>query len=407
MTGQVLKILFYGDKAYLTEDRSMTFAQLGLPPIAQSFKSPAIWTIRVIRYIEDKKKIYCNIISYQNGETEFAYDQIRVADKLNSLENITFRSIDTDALLKTLAGSVAVSFTRSPESPVERHEHHYIKSEPLHKTIDEAFYIAIKNVKFNNRGVSIMFKSDAIKKPIELTIANDNIREEFDAVKNYFGNVLGTKNIHVVTKIELYGDKVIATDVSSPEINKIDESFFEKVKFEVVRSAISKKINIEFDTALFTMEEYFETFAEDQVKSTAFYEDASELLEDVLKISDSKHYNHLRFLSSKHSHEEMKLRFVQNPFSFIFLIAGENSYHILWETLHTSEATYIWHFDKDKETLSKTLDRVEQIVNMIRHQGRKTYLNLKKEPFTRIFHDYSENVAGFLKWKAELESILT
>lgn len=103
----------------------------------------------------------------------------------------------------------------------------------------------------------------------------------------------------------------------------------------------------------------------------------------------------------------MKLRFVHKPFSFIFLIEGDRHNHIIWETLDTAEATYIWHIDKSPETLKLTLRKIEDIINLIKVQGKTAYLNSNEDPFRRIYHDYSNLVDGFVKWKGELESFLT
>ena len=56
----------------------------------------------------------------------------------------------------------------------------------------------------------------------------------------------------------------------------------------------------------------------------------------------------------------MKIRFVLNPFSFVFLLAGGQSYFVVLETLDTEEATYIWRTPKDKATL---MEEVKQIDN--------------------------------------------
>jgi len=83
MIGQELKILFRQDKAYLTLDSPRTFQQLDLPPVAKSFKEPAFWTIKVLNYREAEKKIFCEIISYHVGETQFEQNQKLLSDKLN------------------------------------------------------------------------------------------------------------------------------------------------------------------------------------------------------------------------------------------------------------------------------------------------------------------------------------
>ena len=168
----------------------------------------------------------------------------------------------------------------------------------------------------------------------------------------------------------------------------------------------SRAIDNEIDKSLFTMDELFDTLTDEQVKSNVFYENEKQLFNDLLQITKTKHYKHLRFLSSKHAHSILKLRFVIKPFSFIFLIEGEHNYHIVWETLDTAEATYIWHEEKNLNILKLTLKKIDNIINSIKVKGKTDYINTTEDNFTRIYHDYSELVDGFIKWKSELESVL-
>lgn len=94
------------------------------------------------------------------------------------------------------------------------------------------------------------------------------------------------------------------------------------------------------------MEEYFENFSDKKIGFDTFYENEKKFFNDLLNVTDTKHYKHLRFLSSKHFHKTMKLRFVHKPFSFIFLLEGNKNYHIVWEVLDTKEATYVSHIKK-------------------------------------------------------------
>ena len=92
---------------------------------------------------------------------------------------------------------------------------------------------------------------------------------------------------------------------------------------------------------------------------------------------------------------------------FIYaLIQGDRNYHIVWETLDTEEAR-MWHVEKDINVLKMEFRKVEDIINLIKVQGKTEYLNSTKDIVRRIKHDYSPFVNGFLKWKGELESILT
>jgi hypothetical protein len=412
MTGQELIIVFKQDKSFLTSDKALSFEQLDLPEIAKSFKAAAFWTIKVLNFKPSEKKIFAEILSYQTGAIEFPYNQLKIAGKLNEVEKVTFRSIDTSGLLKTLSATTPLKFLPSRETPVNRYEPTYhqpvpIVREPIKQTIKENFFIPLKNVRFKLGGVSFDKKFAGYNKTLEITIPNYDIREEFDAVKNYFANILNTKKIEVSATIEIVDDKVTSIEAKSPEISKIDKQLIDNVKFEFVKQITKKKFSAEIDKTLFTMDEYFDTFADNDFKSKTFYSSDKELFEDLLTISSTKHYKHLRFLSNKHSHDIMKLRFVHKPFSFIFLIKGDKNYHIIWETLDTEEATYIWHIDKDLSVLKMTLRKIEDIINTIKVHGKTAYISETEDPFRRIYHDYSEIVEGFVKWKGELENVLT
>jgi hypothetical protein len=50
--------------------------------------------------------------------------------------------------------------------------------------------------------------------------------------------------------------------------------------------------------------------------------------------------------------------------------------------------------------------KLDDILNVIKVQGKTAYLNTVEEPFQRIYHDYSDLQDGFLKWKVVLEQCL-
>jgi len=416
MTGQELIINFEDDKAYLTEDKVLTFRQLELPDVAKRFKSPAVWTIRVLKYYPTERRIFAEILSYKNGKLPFSYYQVSEHSDINNIDKITFRSIDTNGLLLTLAGNatsrtIIPTTERIPDREVRPQTYSQppvqFKREPQIKTVKETFFIPLKDVRFKFGCVSFDKRVAQLNKTIEFTVVNDDIREEFDAVKNYFGNVLQAKKIQFDIEIQLTDGEITSIETKSPEISQIDKKLIESVKFEFVKSFTKPKIDVEIDKSLFTMDEFFDTLTDEKVKANVFYDNENQLFDDLLQITDTKHYKHLRFLSSKHAHSILKLRFVIKPFSFIFLIEGENNYHIVWETLDTAEATYVWHEDKNLNKLKLTLKKIDDIINVIKVQGKTAYINTTEDNFRRIYHDYSELVDGFIKWKGELESVLT
>ena len=62
-----------------------------------------------------------------------------------------------------------------------------------------------------------------------------------------------------------------------------------------------------------------------------------------------------------------KLRFVLDPFSFMFLLSGAEQYHIVLETLDTEKATYVWHIEKNPFSLPEKMREIDQDLNVIKN----------------------------------------
>jgi len=415
MNGTELIILFKEDKAYLADGVPLTFDQLGLPPVAKSFKIPAYWIVRVLRHREEECKLFVTVTSYKIGEISFPPQQVQLAPALSEIKTITFKTIDTEGLLATLRGNEPAKIFSGdivPDYPDAECEQQTTLAEPAPAkprtiVLDETFNVPINNLRFRFGGVSFDHVFKKYPDKIEITIENYELREEFDAVKNYFSNVLKTKNIQVIAHIEIQNDAITLMRAQSAEINRIDKKMIDNVRFEFVRDATKKKLKAEIDKTLFTMDEYFESLTDKHLQANSFYNSENELFEDLISITSTKHYKNLRFLSSQHAFHIMKLRFILKPFSFLFLLEGERHFHIVWETIDTKEATYIWHTDKDLNILKMTLRKVEDIINVIKVQGKIAYINANDDNFQRIKHDYSDLIDGFVKWKGELENYLS
>ena len=133
------------------------------------------------------------------------------------------------------------------------------------------------------------------------------------------------------------------------------------------------------------------------------FKSEQDLIKDILSVKDSKHYHQLTWLSSQHLYSVLKIRFVLSPFSFLFLLGGDKKYHIVWETLNSEEATYIWHFEKSMDALRKGLTEIEAILTKIKTTGKQEYLSKDHDNFSRVMHDYSDIKSGFNGWKGMME----
>jgi hypothetical protein len=124
----------------------------------------------------------------------------------------------------------------------------------------------------------------------------------------------------------------------------------------------------------------------------------------ALENSKARHYHHLRYLAGKHAAGVEKIRFMLQPFSFIFLLRGETSFHIALETYDTEEATYLWHIES--VNLKAEISKVMADLETIRLKGRQEFLQHPPANFGRIIHDYSVEKKGFFQWKSALEERL-
>lgn len=403
MIGSELHLKFYKDKAWLGPDKMLALSQLQLPSLANWFYQPAYWVVRLLRLQEETGSLSVEVLSYHLGKTAFPDHQLLLQQNLKAVENIQFRSINTAQLVKTMGKQIQElkeleeeEKQKPPASVPKLPVYHY----------QEEFSIPLREVHFKLGGVYFYRKMEVINQTIEVSITNYEIREEYDAVKNYFANVLKSKVIQVSLRLEYNDRELLLVQADSPEIKRINKALIDNVRFEFVNQTLKKKVKADIDKSLFTMDEYFGAYGDEKFQSNTFYQQESELLDDLLSVSETMHYRQLRYLSGIHAHHVMKLRFVHKPFSFLFLIEGERNYHIVWETLNTREATYVWHVEKDLQLLQLHLRKIEDILNVIKVQGKTTYMQQREESVQRIYHDYSDLVDGFVKWKSQLEHYL-
>jgi hypothetical protein len=427
LEGQYICIMFYLQQAYITVDTALDLKQVSLPAFVQSFPQIVYWQCKILKHNTEQQDIFCEVISYHVGETEFTQQQLMLHSELVDIKTIRFQRLDTAGILRTC--KLPPAMPALDDSPVylsasearlheQKLEQEFFKisflptenlSTPLSTTstkysIKERFKVSLNDAEFILGALTFSKKIKELNITIDFTIYNEHLREEFEAVKNYFAKRFGGLRIDVAVQIEYQGyNTILSTKATSKQIALINQDFIDNIRFDFVRQLNKKKIAVDINKSVFTMDEYLDSFSDDGKKTNVFHASDTELFEDMLHISNTKHFQNLRYLSEKHAHTIMKLRFIQKPLSFIFLLEGDQQYHIIWETLDTEEATYIWHCTKDRQALINTVQKIEQIINLIKVQGKIVYINSKEENFQRITHDYSDAQNGFLKWKNELQ----
>lgn len=265
-------------------------------------------------------------------------------------------------------------------------------------TVDKKVKIPIDGLDFRYGTIAFRSKIEDTNSEIEFEIENLEVRPEFDVLKPYFSKHLRSKTVSVNIFVEFENGKIVSQLATSEDIEKINREIVEGVKFRFLNNIISSRKII--GKNLLDIKQV-------QESNGTFYNSAEELFEDALKSSSVKHYQQLRYLADKHEGSVLKLRFILSPFSFVFLISGEEYYHLVLETLDTEEATYIWNFPKVRNELPGYLKQVDENLNIIRNKGRQKFLQNPPSNFNRVLHDYSEKRKGFIVWRDILEERLS
>lgn len=277
------------------------------------------------------------------------------------------------------------------------------KEPPQEQVIVKTMKVPFWKINFLYGRVAFPLFIDTLNHEIVLEINNPDIRPEFAAIRDYFSKALKKKMIAVAITVRYTDNQILSATAESEDIDSINNNMIDSVRFEFVkREILSGKGRLTDDKTIHTMNDLLSTYKE----GVKIFSSEANLLEDILSNKKSKHYLQLKYLSSRHEASVLKVRFVLQPFSFLFLLAGEKKYHIVWETLDSEEATYVWHIDKGREALRIVLGEIEIILHGIKQTGRQNFLEKENSNFSRVLHDFSDAKKGFIAWKGLLEERL-
>lgn len=332
---------------------------------------------KLIQYIGrvQRSEITPTIYDYRDSKIDYL-------NKMFLKRNVYYRKIDKQATLFD-----------EPEEEIIVPKNNF--------SIDKKVKIPFERLEFRYGSISFKYEISEMRTELEFDIENFEIRPEFEVLKAYFSKTLKIKNITVTIHAEFEEGKLISQLALSNDLKKMTKELIESVKFTYITKTFVGKPNAIGKENLFDINQLQN---ENNVK---LYDSGDELLNDFLQNQNYKHQKHLQYLANHHERTILKIRFVLNPFSFVFLLAGKKGFHIVLETLNTEEATYIWHFDNDKQSLPDKLKQVDNYLNNIRNNGRQVFIENPPDNFSRILHDYSVDRKGFIIWKDLIEERLT
>ena len=265
--------------------------------------------------------------------------------------------------------------------------------------VEETVKVALDHMEFRYGAIAFRHKIEKMKVELEFEVENLAMRPEFEVLKPYFTKVIKSKKVKIDIVARFKNGEPLSQVAFSRDLGKINREIVDSVKFSFVTKNILGKVPPPGSQNMLKIDEL-------QSDASSLYKSEDELIEEILKQKDVKHYQQLRYLADKHNRSVLKIRFVLMPFSFVCLLVGERQFHIIWETLDTEEATFIWHVEKNKNVLKDKLRLIDKDLGFIRSKGRQAFTETNPENFSRIIHDYTDPRKGMILWKDQLEERL-
>lgn len=186
--------------------------------------------------------------------------------------------------------------------------------------IEKQIKIAIEDLDFRYGNVGFEYINKENDQQLDFEIENEEFRPEFEVLKPYFVKVLRSRFVKIDIYSEIENGVILSQLATSSDLENINKEIVESVKFQFLNKNFISQIPTSKQNILTT---------DELPKNQNIYTDAQSILENLLNGKQYKHSNHIQYLADKHERHVMKLRFVLQPFSFVFLIAGEQSYHIV------------------------------------------------------------------------------
>ena len=272
------------------------------------------------------------------------------------------------------------------------------KAEFKDNILEKTIKIKIQELDFLYGSIQFKYILPQFESSLVFDIENEVFRPEFEVLKPYIEKLLKSKTVEIdITIVSDAQGQVKALSAKSAQINQLNKEIIESVRFQFVSKNLTGRK--QFSTTNLLQEPMTTAF-------NGLYESNEEALSDILTRGQYKHQKQLRFLAKRHEGEILKIRFILQPFSFVFLLAGSTNFHLILETLDSEEATYIWHVTKNPDLFKQALLEIDLQLNTIRKEGRQKFLEQTPDNFYKIIHEYSDENKGFVVWKDQLEECL-
>lgn len=410
LAGRNIVVKRIGDRIHLPTSEVLELEQPAIIPhkqysmcrITKYDEATGTLHLKMLSDVVTEEKFYLAIEINSNALMSsnikrLAFDNVPARVVYSAPANMNEDLSDRDSPYKEEVGGEVIQKEVISQRPSYEQLKAHISREMIELTID----LPIKEITFADGKVTFEYYMHQIGKIVHFEILNPFIKKEFDSIKNYFTKVFGKKKFTISLHIEHKGIEIVKFSATSPQVSKIDNSLFELVEELCIEDGFLNNSKDEVYSLKERAEELSRISGSDKIR------DEDWLLNKLIIKERTKHYYHLRYLSSKQVREVYNLHMTGKPISFIFLLSSRSGYSLVWETYSTEEATYVWRLHcTNTQQLPSLINPVVERIKWLRRSNKMNYIREKPDNFIRIEHDYSGEDMGFNKWRDCLENFL-
>lgn len=390
-SGKEIIIKIENERVSFNQSFFLKITQTNIPRQYISFKSnlQIFWKVEMVELKEDCLKV--KIIDYESNEIErFNTQNLKKPfSKLSFVNKFDWRKLEPLLYSYTIGkiGHLILNKGIPEKVPAPKKQITYLREpvervffqtkpveiKPISRKITETFAIDFTKAEFKLGYVFFKKKINSVDDPIEFKIPNQHILAEFEYIKYWFIKVLRCKKFTVKATIELVDEKIHSTMATSSQIDSITPVLLDSIKYQRTLALIKEPKLNEIDKSLFTTSDIYSQFERETTKGNIFQQTDEDILSFLIEKAKVRNREMLGYLSKQIQSKNQPLRYTLHPnFGFLFSYIGEKNNHFIWELLN-SNATYIWSISKGDEEFTLQLNRIENIINIIRANNRENY----------------------------------
>lgn len=274
-----------------------------------------------------------------------------------------------------------------------------VPSPPQSFIISKQLPVAFASLTFDEGVIRFTQFVDTRLGEVSFDVIYSTSRKVYDAVKDYFQKVFRKKTLVCQITVEMAGREILSKTAQFVPDNPFDFSVIERVSDCLVEDTI-----LNSDEPISLVDDKLKAVVDLTENHLTF----DGLLDTLHRLKKSKHYHHLRHLSSLHEADMFRLQMTGKPVSFIFVAKGPLHYHLVWETYETEEATYVWQLlSGDSQSRRQEMTEIIDKIKWLREKNKMQYRKSAPGNFHYIEHDYAAEDGGLLNWKTALDLYLT